>query len=361
MGGLRARWIVFAFAMHGVALALLLIAVPRRAPFRPSEAPRPASAPFDFEVLEATAPERAAAAPARPDASPRSIGDTRTTPVAVARATEIAAGKASADWSRDSNAPEVSLAPGVEPRPGLPALDLSRESLGLDPRSVLLAGLGGAGESPASAPVPEHNEAPGVGQSVRDALAEHDRALGLGAAGPVVAIAEDVARASSTPWNSSATIEVVADGTGAVAAVRLVRVSEAWGDWERVASDLREALRRLTLRVPKGASGVEATIEVTSRFQLPSGHDPVTEVSVLGVPLKRAPPTAKRPMRVELLKPQLSIADVAPPPDSNAPIKLPEKQLVIGITLLGLEIDPTDLAPRPLRVVHARVTGEHVL
>jgi hypothetical protein len=90
-----------------------------------------------------------------------------------------------------------------------------------------------------------------------------------------------------------------------------------------VASDLREALRRLTLRVPKGASGVEATIEVTSRFQLPSGYDPVTEVSVLGVPLKRAPPTAKQPMRVELLKPQLSIADVAPPPDSNAPIKLP--------------------------------------
>ncbi|MGA7120697.1 MAG: hypothetical protein WBY94_11395 [Polyangiaceae bacterium] len=355
MGGLRARWIFFAFAMHGVAVALLLIAVPRRAQFRSSDAPRPASVPFDFEVLEV------AAVRTRPDTRLQSIGDAKTAHVAGARAKEIAAGKAPADLSRDSNAAEVSLAPGIERRPGLPALDLSRESLGLDPRSVLLAGLERAGERAASAPVPEHNEAPGVGQSVRDALAEHDRALGLGAAGPIVAIAEEVARASSTPWNSNATIKVLVDATGAVAAVRLVRVSEAWGDWGRVASDLREALRRLTLRVPKGSSGVEATIEVTSRFQLPSGHDPVTEVSVLGVPLKRAPPTAKQPMRVELLKPQLSIADVAPPPDSNAPIKLPEKQLVIGITLLGLEIDPTDLAPRPLRVVHARVTAEHVL
>jgi hypothetical protein len=175
------------------------------------------------------------------------------------------------------------------------------------------------------------------------------------------ALPEDVARASATPWNSQATFEVVADAGGEVTSVRLVNASEAWGDWERVAADLRGALRRLVLRVPAGAAGVEAMLEVTSRFQLPSGHDPMTEVSVLGVPLKKAPPTAKRPMHVDILKPQISVVDVAPSPDLSAPIKLPEKQLVIGVTILGLAVDPTDLTPRPLRVVHARVTREHLL
>ncbi|HXN30526.1 MAG TPA: hypothetical protein VN894_01645, partial [Polyangiaceae bacterium] len=89
--------------------------------------------------------------------------------------------------------------------------------------------------------------------------------------------------------------------------------------------------------------------------------DPVTEVSIFGVPVKKAPPTAKQPMRVDILKPQVSVVDVAPSPDLNAPIKLPEKQLVIGVTVLGLGVDLTDLTPRPLRVVHARVTSEHLL
>jgi hypothetical protein len=345
MRGPGARWFVIALAIHGVVLALLFVTGAPRPKSDIGLAPPSAADEFDLDTSSPVS-----------DPGPV-IASAGATALAVTRATVHPSTGGSGPAPRDSTPPGPGTSLPAEERP----LDLSREPLGLDPRSALLRGLGGTPESSRSTASPERNEAPGMQQSVRDALQEHDRALGLGAGGPIVGVAEDVARASVTPWNSRATFEVVADATGAITAVRLVDASEAWGDWERVASDLREALRRLALRVPKGASGLEATIEVTSRFQLPSGHDPVTEVSVFGVPVKKAPPTAKRPMRVDLLKPQLAIVDVAPSPDLSAPIKLPEKQLVIGIGVLGLAVDPTDLTPRPLRVVHARVTREHSL
>jgi hypothetical protein len=344
MRGLGVRWVLVAGATHGIVLALLMLVAPARTPAAGSTPEPPVRAEFDLEpsALEADP------APAIANASP--------TALAVTRATTRAPRDTPSATPSDSAAPASSTSSDFD-RP----LNLSGQALGMDRRSALLGELVGAPGKPPSEAVPERNEAPGIEQSVRDALQDRDRDLGLGAAGPIVGVAEAVARASTTPWNSRATFEVVTDATGAVTTVRLIRASEAWGDWERVASDLRTALRRLALHVPPGAAGVEATLEVTSRLQLPSGHDPDTEVTVFGVPVKKAPPTSKQPMRVDILKPDLKIVDVAPSPDLGAPIKLPEKQLVIGVTILGLVFDPTDLTPRPLRVVHARITREHVL
>jgi hypothetical protein len=98
---------------------------------------------------------------------------------------------------------------------------------------------------------------------------------------------------------------------------------------------------------------------VASRWQLPSGHDPDTEVSVLGIPVKKAAPENKRPMKMEILKPELKVVE-APAQPEGQPTKLPQYQLQLG-KLLGLDIDETDLAPRPLRVVHARVVREKLL
>ena len=41
-------------------------------------------------------------------------------------------------------------------------------------------------------------------------------------------------------------------------------------------------------------------------------------------------------------------------------MKLPQYEVQV-VKLLGLDIDPTDLTPRPLRVVHARVVREKLL
>jgi hypothetical protein len=41
-------------------------------------------------------------------------------------------------------------------------------------------------------------------------------------------------------------------------------------------------------------------------------------------------------MRVDVLKPELKLAEVATSPDLTAPIKLPQKQLMVGLTILGL-------------------------
>ncbi len=345
MRGLGLRWVVVALAMHGLVVALLLLLAPVRRE-------------HDLSTLPPRAPDSLDLEPSEPLAEP---GPAIASAAAARLATTPAASRAPfrgapPDAAGESPAPSASGSAAFD-RP----LDLSAAALGLDGRNPFLAGLPGAPDKAPSAGSRERNEAPGMQQSVRDVLQEHDRQLGLGAGGPIVGLAEDVARASATPWNSRATFEVVADARGVVTAVRLVDASEAWGDWERVVADLRDALRRVVLRVPAGAAGVQATLEVMSRFQLPSGHDPVTEVNILGVPVKKAPPTAKQPMHVDILKPQISMVDVARSPDLNAPIKLPEKQLVIGVTILGLAVDPTDLTPRPLRVVHARVTREHVL
>jgi hypothetical protein len=263
--------------------------------------------------------------------------------------------------------------PEMPPSPESPAADvdlsqyfrrpvtLSADAIGLGGRNVFLEGLPGSPERPPAANPSGLNEAPGVEQSIRDALSERDREVGLAAGGPIVGVAEEISRASETPWNSRATFEAITDASGAVTAVHLLNASEAWGAWERVAKDLHAALQRRTLHVPAGSAGLAVTLDVVSRLQLPSGHDPDMAVSVLGLPVKKAPSTSKNPQRVDILKPELTVRDVDPPPDLGPPVKLPLKHLVVGVQFFVLGIDPTDLTPRPLRVVHARIVREHEL
>jgi len=214
--------------------------------------------------------------------------------------------------------------------------------------------------TPAPTEAPRANVAPGVQQSLRDALHEHDHGIGLDVGGPIVAVAEDVTRPSAAPLDSHARLEVTADAAGHVTSVRLVNASEGYAEWERVAASLREALRSRTLRVPDGSGGVVVTLEVTSRWQLPSGHDPDTEVTLLGIPLKKARKQSRRPDKVEILEPDVKIVEAPPQPGTQASLRLPQYQLRL-IDLLDLDVDPTDLTPRPLRVVHARVVKEKVL
>jgi len=143
-------------------------------------------------------------------------------------------------------------------------------------------------------------------------------------------------------------------------ALSLVDASQGRAEWEHVATSLRDALRTRRLHVPGGTGGVAITLEVASRWQLPSGHDPDTEVSVLGIPVKKAQPESRHAKKVEILKPELKIVEAPAQPEVTTGVKLPQYQVQV-VKLLGLDIDETDLTPRPLRVVHARVVREKIL
>src|SRR6185437_2616285 len=112
----------------------------------------------------------------------------------------------------------------------------------------------------ATLPSGDTNVAPGIQQSLRDALHDRDHALGLDSGGPIVAVLEGLARPSDTPVNSRAVFEVAADSEGHVTAVRLVDASEGFDRWDKLSAALRAALQSQHLRVPRGAAGVVVTL-----------------------------------------------------------------------------------------------------
>jgi hypothetical protein len=250
---------------------------------------------------------------------------------------------------------------------------LSPEAIGLGGRNMFLGGLppgmtGAPTAEPGAARAVPHREARGASgasralqDGLRESLHDQDVAQGLGSGGPVVTAAEASVRESDVPLNAHAILEATTDAQGEVLSVRILGESAGRADWEDVASRVRNALRGRRLRVPAGSGGVAVTLDVTSRWQLASGHDPDVEVSVAGQPVKPARPEAKDPVRVEVLKPEVKVEETAPPPDLNPPVKVPPAHAQVGVKLLGVDFDVTDLAPRPSRVVHARVLREKLL
>jgi hypothetical protein len=142
--------------------------------------------------------------------------------------------------------------------------------------------------------------------------------------------------------------------------VTLLDASERWDEWNEIASALANALRGRPLRVPAGTRGMAITVEVTSRAALPSGFGPGVDVSLLNIPLKKAPADQKRPRRVEILKIDPKVEVVPPDPSLSSPFKLPSVRIQLG-TFFGLAFDPVDIGVPAQRVVHARVVKERTL
>jgi hypothetical protein len=280
--------------------------------------------------------------------------------------------RAAREGDESSDRPSEALDRPFDPTVPRP---LSPDAIGLGGRNVFLGALPQgmmsaptteAGATSARAvPSREATGPSGPSRALQDGLREalHDRdvAQGLGAGGPVVTAAEVSVRESDVPLNAHAILEATTDAQGEVLSVRVLGESAGRADWEDAASRVRAALRGRRLRVPPGSGGVVVTLDVTSRWQLASGHDPDVEVSVAGQPVKPARPESKDPVRVEVLKPEVKIEEPSPPPDLSPPVKLPTAHAQAGVKILGIDFDVTDLAPRPSRVVHARVIREKLL
>jgi hypothetical protein len=269
--------------------------------------------------------------------------------------------------------------PGLEPAPPHGLEGLSNDALGLGTRNALLAGMldAGAGGAELARREGGDNVAPGIEASLHDALRDGDVAAGYGAGGPLIGPAEDAARASDTPWNSSATFEVSADASGVITAVHLVDASQAWGPWEKVAARLLGAMRERKLRVPSRGKGVVVTLQVTSHSALPSGAparydgnvaDPselrrIAKDLVPSRPASAPAPsatTADRAQHVDMLKPAPRVEDATPQADNAVNLRIP-KDRASGVDVLRIPFDMSDIGQRPARSVHARVLRERTL
>jgi hypothetical protein len=357
----RLRFVAIAVALHALTFwALVRWASPAARPSAAEDRPRLDSDSI-VEVVE-LAEEHPSSAPEAPVSREERLAS-------VAMSARVPVGR---EVGESSDRPSEALDRPFDPT--VPQ-SLSPEMIGLGGRNVFLGALPpGMTGAPATEPGPAagrsvpRRDSPGASgpsralqDGIREALHEGDVAKGLGAGGPVVTAAESSVRESDVPLNAHAILEATTDARGEVLSVRVLGDSAGRADWEDVASRVREALRGRRLRVPPGSGGVVVTLDVTSRWQLASGHDPDVEVSVAGQPVKPARPESKDPVRVEVLKPEVKVEETSPPPDLSPPVKVPPAHAQAGVKILGIDFDVTDLAPRPSRVVHARVVREKLL
>jgi hypothetical protein len=107
--------------------------------------------------------------------------------------------------------------------------------------------------------------------------------------------------------------------------------------------------------VPAGSKGVALRIEVSSRVQLPSGHSPSTDVSVLGLPAKKG--EGKDPVRVSILNPLPKLTSIPLDREGKIQLQIP----MLSVEVFGTNADPTDLSMKVRRVIGAKVLSERLL
>jgi hypothetical protein len=197
-----------------------------------------------------------------------------------------------------------------------------------------------------------------VERSIAQAMVEHDRHNGSGGGhGPLLRALSDAAF-SRVPPRSKARLVAIADEQGRVVSIRVEQTNREFSKWQRVAERALASLAKT--RLPLGIGhAVELTVEVESDVLLPSGRAPGAGVSVLGIPVKKK--EHKNSGEVKLLDPsiKLQMVEVPNPAGGGGTIKLPRIQ--VGMTLLGINADPTDIGAPARQVIKQRLVRQRVL
>jgi hypothetical protein len=328
-----ARSLIAALVLHG-ALVILAghVAVRRPEPAPPAAPLEVEVEPADPEPPLAASPARAPSAVAAPlehaeGASRVAVAEPRTGATAPAEAGHAAA--SSEAWS----------APVMGP--------LSLDSLGVGRANPFLVPQRTREADPA------REAARRVEQSMGQAALTHDREIGLGPDGPVVAELESATAHGATPPNGRAVFRAVVGADGQLEQLALVDTSEDARSWEEVLRAASAGLAGRRMRKVPGARSVAMTIEVVARWQLPSGHDPGADVRVGGVRVKRG--EGKRSPRVDVLNPIPKLT-TTPLTIGSTTVQIPTIQL----TIFETDADPTDVGARPLRTVQARVVDAKI-
>jgi hypothetical protein len=136
---------------------------------------------------------------------------------------------------------------------------------------------------PEGPPPPPPDPADRVRKSLQQAQDTHDRELGLGWGGEVVAAANSGPIRDAAPGGEgNAVIEVELDATGGVVSARVRSSSSQADGWRRVADALLAALRGRRVRGLDGSRGGRIALRLQTRERLPSGADAVVKQCGLG-------------------------------------------------------------------------------
>ena len=103
-------------------------------------------------------------------------------------------------------------------------------------------------------------------RSVREALAERDRLIGIGRSGPLVTAAHAAASGPYAPQRGTTTIEVDCDATGTVTATRADN-----GLWDGVAERIVTEMKGKSVRVREG-TGLRSRLRVVAELARASGE-----------------------------------------------------------------------------------------
>jgi hypothetical protein len=210
--------------------------------------------------------------------------------------------------------------------------------------------------APERAPSRRRALAARVDQMLTEGLAERDFARGRGAHGAVVSALQKASLSANTPERGSA-LFVARIEQGRVR-IHVLEATQDLESWRAAAQRAMRALAGRKLRLPAGARGLEVTIRVTSNVELPSGADPGLEVRAFGIPVQKG--AGKKSARLEILTPRLDVGTTqVPNPGGGEPIEVPTLEL--GLNVLGLHGDPSDIGATARRMVRARVESQKVL
>ncbi len=308
----------------------------------PPPAPTGALAPRDVPT--------ATGASAQTPAAGRALGATGPAAAGGGGATELATDPATGVGGVEVAAAPAATSTAERTGPSGAPVPLSLGQLGVGGPNRFLGTPRGERETPAE------KSARDVERSMAQARADHDRGVGLGPEGPLLGELESTIYASSIDLNGKAAFDATYDAAGALTGLVVVTTDGDRRGWETIASAVRGRLAGKPGRAV-GGRGMVSRIEVDTALKMPSGRDPGLEVDVGGLPVKKAPPTSKRPTKVTLLDPIPKLVTV--PLDREGTIKVPVPQ--VGITVLGVDGDPVDIAATARRVVHAKVASQRAL
>ena len=337
--------VLAASALHAlVVLTLLVTPLRRRTPQGVTQA-----APLDVSLEDETprADDEVAA-----EAAP-SLTRTATAPSALAVRSHHRDPLPPAEPAPLAPPSSPSSSPVTIAIPSTPSIGLA---LGAPNRFVSRS----AAEQPASTGPPDDRHVRTLAEAkravetaLREPARQRERELGLGPEGPVLQALGEATSASSAPVKGRAVFRAVADGTGRIARIEVVECDGGRPGWADAAELARRALQGKKLRMPSSATLAEMRIEVSSDWKMPSGHDPGTDVSILGIPVAKG--EGKKSTRVELLDPIPKIEMVELAPDVKVPI--PQ----INLKIVAVQGDPADIGAKPRRVVHTKLLDSKVL
>lgn len=190
------------------------------------------------------------------------------------------------------------------------------------------------------------------------AIVDDDRDHSLGIEGPVTNALHTGAMGVVVPKSLSKVV-ITIGRDGRFADFRIIETNRDARALTALGERVKRLLTNQTVRVPNGRA-MEFIYEVKSEVLLPSGRAPGLTVEVLGIPVKKG--RDEKSSKISILTPHLEFESRSlPDPDRNGKVTQTLPQLVYGISLLGLDADPVDIAAPERQVVHTRLIQQRVL